>query len=137
MGLRFRCLCNRLITFALFVPDIRYSFVFLPKIVKTKELNMLFAEKIKQLREERQLPQRQLAAELQIDTATYCKIERGDRRAKREQVVKLSELLHINKDDLISLWLADRIVEVVANENKLSVKAMSIASQILNNKTFI
>jgi DNA-binding transcriptional regulator YiaG len=36
---------------------------------------MKFAEIIKQLREKRQMPQRQFAAALEIDTATYCKTE--------------------------------------------------------------
>jgi transcriptional regulator with XRE-family HTH domain len=36
---------------------------------------MLFAEKIRQLREEKQLLQRQVSATLEIDNALYCKIE--------------------------------------------------------------
>ena len=31
------------------------------------------------------MPQKQLAATLDIDTATYCKIEKGEKRAKGEQ----------------------------------------------------
>lgn len=49
---------------------------------------MLFGNKIKELREEQGLLQRQLAAFLEIDTPMFSKIERGDRRAKREQVIK-------------------------------------------------
>ena len=55
---------------------------------------MLFGNKIRELRDEQGLLQRQLAAALEIDTPMFSKIERGDRRAKREQVVKLAELLH-------------------------------------------
>ena len=43
---------------------------------------MRFTERIKQLREERQMPQRQFAAALEIDTATYSKIEKDERRVK-------------------------------------------------------
>ncbi|MEI6747682.1 MAG: helix-turn-helix transcriptional regulator [Bacteroidota bacterium] len=77
---------------------------------------MLFAKKIKLLRDERQMPQRQIAATLEIDTATYCKIEKGDRRAKREQVSILSELFKCNNDELLKMWLADQIYDVVKNE---------------------
>lgn len=77
---------------------------------------MLFADRIKQLREQKQMPQRQLAAALEIDTATYCKIERGERRAKREQVSILAELLEIDKDQLLNLWLAEQIYSVVKDE---------------------
>jgi hypothetical protein len=68
---------------------------------------------------------------LEIDTATYCKIEKGERRAKREQIVIIAKLLKTNKDELISLWLADQVIAVVANEKKLSIKALDIAKQQL------
>lgn len=58
---------------------------------------MLFGNKIKELREEKGLLQRQLAAVLEIDTPMFSKIERGDRRAKREQVIKLAE--YLNQDE--------------------------------------
>ena len=77
---------------------------------------MLFADRIKQLREQKQMPQRQLAAALEIDTATYCKIERGERRSKREQVPILADLLETDKDQLLNLWLAEQIYSVVKDE---------------------
>jgi len=45
---------------------------------------MTFTERIKQLREQRQLPQRKVVEALDIDGATYCKIEGGERKVKRE-----------------------------------------------------
>jgi transcriptional regulator with XRE-family HTH domain len=77
---------------------------------------MLFADRIRQLREQKQMPQRQLAAALEIDTATYCKIERGERRSKREQVYILADLLETDKDQLLNLWLAEQIYSVVKDE---------------------
>ena len=74
---------------------------------------MLFANKIRQLRESKQLLQRQLASALEIDTPMYSKIERGDRRAKREQVIVLANLLKIDKDELLDLWLADQVYSVI------------------------
>ena len=44
----------------------------------------MFSERIKELRIRSRIPQRQLAAVLDIDTATYCKIEKGERKARRE-----------------------------------------------------
>ena len=55
---------------------------------------MLFGNKIRSLRDEQGVLQRQLAALLEIDTPMFSKIERGDRRAKRQQVIKLAEYLH-------------------------------------------
>ncbi|MGD9928749.1 MAG: helix-turn-helix domain-containing protein [Mangrovibacterium sp.] len=73
-------------------------------------------KRIKELREEKGLLQRQLAAELEIDSPMYSKIERGERRAKREQVIKLAELLEANKDELLTLWLAGQVYELVKDE---------------------
>jgi transcriptional regulator with XRE-family HTH domain len=58
-----------------------------------------------------------LVETLDIDTATYCKIERGERKAKREQLFVIAELLKADKDELLSLWLADQVAEAVANKN--------------------
>ena len=87
-------------------------------------MSTIFGNRIKTLREEKQIPQRQLASVLEIDTATYCKIEKGDRRAKREQVIVLAELLKIDSKELIRLWSADKVYDIIAEEEE--------ATQILN-----
>ncbi len=89
---------------------------------------MLFAEKIRQLREEKQLLQRQVSATLEIDNALYCKIERGDRLAKRELVVELAELFQYDSKDLLTLWLADKII-VTIDEKEIAEKALSIVKK--------
>jgi transcriptional regulator with XRE-family HTH domain len=90
---------------------------------------MKFVERIKQLREERQLPQRKLATTLDIDTATYCKIEKGERRVKAEQVVVIADLLGTDKEELLALWLADQVAAVVDDKQKVADKAMKIAKE--------
>lgn len=88
---------------------------------------MLFEKRIRQLREEKQLLQRQVSAALEMDNALYCKIERGDRIAKREQVVKLAQLFEVDSDVLLVLWLADKISGIVEGEEELAGKALEIA----------
>lgn len=85
---------------------------------------MFLGKRIKELREEKGLLQRQLAAELEIDSPMYSKIERGERKAKREQVIKLAELLQANRDELLTLWLAGQVYELVKDEEvaKASIK---------------
>lgn len=78
---------------------------------------MFLGKRIKELREQQGLLQRQLAANLEIDSPLYSKIERGERKAKRDQVLKLAELLNTDKDELLALWLAGRVYEVVKDEN--------------------
>ncbi|HLW62293.1 MAG TPA: helix-turn-helix transcriptional regulator [Flavobacterium sp.] len=82
-------------------------------------------KRIKELREEKGLLQRQLAAELEIDSPMYSKIERGERRAKREQVIKLAKLFQVDENKLLTLWLAGQVYEIVKDE-KVAKAAMSI-----------
>ena len=89
---------------------------------------MYLGKRIKELREEKGLVQRQLAAELEIDTPMYSKIERGDRRAKREQVLKLAKMLRTDKDELLTLWLAGQVYEIVKNE-KVAKAAIKFVEQ--------
>jgi transcriptional regulator with XRE-family HTH domain len=91
---------------------------------------MMFTEQIKQLREELQMPQRKLAAALEIDTATYCKIEKGERRPKREQVVIIADLLEADRDELLSLWLAEQVYNVVKDDEHAD-KALNIVAKKL------
>lgn len=95
---------------------------------------LLFADRIKQLRDDKQMPQRQLAAALEIDTATYCKIERGDRRAKREQVVTLANLLNTDREELLTLWLADQIYSVVKDEENAQKVLDIVHDSIVESK---
>lgn len=96
---------------------------------------MLFANKIRRLREERELLQRQLAAALEIDTPMYSKIERGDRPAKREQVVLIAKLLNTDEKELLTLWLADQIFSLVEDKKELATNALSIVLKNLKNET--
>ena len=48
----------------------------------------------------------------------FSKIERGDRRAKREQVIKLAEYLHQDEKKMLTLWLADKFIDAVEDEQE-------------------
>lgn len=95
---------------------------------------MLFADRIRQLREEKQLLQRQISSALEIDTPMYSKIERGERPAKREQVIALAKILSTNETELLTLWLADKILGEVETETELADKALKIAQQTMKQK---
>lgn len=96
---------------------------------------MQFGERIKELRESHGLLQRQLAASLEIDTPMFSKIERGERRAKREQVEQLASLLHANLSDLLRIWLADQIIDLVKDEPNAS-EALKIALKELEKNEY-
>ena len=95
------------------------------------EFIMLLGNKIKSLRDEQGILQRQVAAYLEIDTPMFSKIERGDRRAKRSQVPQLAEYFHMDEKELLTLWLADRILDAIEGEKELQFRAIEVAKHEL------
>ena len=90
-----------------------------------------FGDRIKQLREQGQLLQRQVAAMLEIDTPMLSKIERGERVAKKEMVPLIAEILNGDKDELLTLWLADQLFTVIEGE-PLASEALKIVTKQIN-----
>lgn len=78
---------------------------------------MKFIDKIKQLREEQSLTQRQVAAELGIDVAMYNRFEKGERYMKRELVKHLAHIYGISEDELLTLWLAGKVYALLSKED--------------------
>ena len=93
-----------------------------------------FGDRVRQLREKQHLLLRQVAPLLEMDTPQLSKIERGERTAKKEQVGKLAEILKADKNELLTLWLADQLYEVVKDED-FAIKAMEVAQKELVSKT--
>lgn len=87
---------------------------------------MLFADKIRELRLKSQLPQRRLAAVLDIYTATYCKIEKGERKVRKEQVLIMANMFHIDFNELLTLWIADKVTDAIGDNKSVAQKAISI-----------
>lgn len=72
--------------------------------------------KLRELRESQGLLLRQVAAQIDVDTALMSKLERGERRAQREHINKIATVLNTKQDDLTVLWLADKINDVIQDE---------------------
>ena len=89
---------------------------------------MNFGEHIKQLREQNQLLQRQLANALEVDSAMLSKIERGERRAKREHIPILASLLKTNEKELFTIWLADQVYDIIKEEEN-PTEILKVAEQ--------
>jgi hypothetical protein len=52
-----------------------------------------------------QKSRKQLAAALDIDTASYCKAERGKCCTHKEHISVIAELLPSDREELLTLWL--------------------------------
>jgi len=72
--------------------------------------------KIRETRENQNLLLRQVAAYLKIDIALLSKAERGGRNLSRVNVTRLAELFKIPQEDLLSLWLCDRVLRSVGDD---------------------
>ncbi|AUI56294.1 MAG: helix-turn-helix transcriptional regulator [Prevotella nigrescens] len=87
---------------------------------------MLLGNKIRSLRDENEVLQRQLAAYLEIDTPMFSKIERGDRRAKRSQVILLAKYFNVDENEMLQLWLADKVIDAMEGESDYELKQIAI-----------
>ena len=90
---------------------------------------MIFGKKIKELREERGLVQRQLSAALEIDTPMYSKIERGERKAKRSQIPIMAQMFEVDEKELLTVWLADKVLDTVEGEEDVRHDALVYAQR--------
>lgn len=86
---------------------------------------MLFSEKIKQLRISSGKLQKDLAKAIGVDVPAYSRYEHGERRPKREQVLRLARLFKTDPDELIAAWLADEAYYRIAHD-KMANRAATL-----------
>ena len=72
-----------------------------------------------------------MAAYLEIDTPMFSKIERGDRRAKRNQVIQMATYFKVDEKELLTLWLADKVLDALEGEDELKLIAIETAKDEL------
>ena len=102
--------------------------------MKDKRIYALFGRKIKEMRLEHGLRQRQLAELLETDMPMYSKMELGARRVRRDMIPKLAELYKVEESDLMTLWLADAIYAILKEEDeKLRLNAIDLAKEYFEN----
>ena len=94
---------------------------------------MTFGETIRKHREAKGFFLRQAAAFLEVDTAFISKIEHSERKASREQVLKLAEFLQLPAQELLTVWLADKISETI-NNDKQGEDALKLALKKIKKK---
>jgi HTH-type transcriptional regulator, competence development regulator len=89
-----------------------------------------FGETVREYREIKGLLIRQVAAELEVDTAFLSKMERNEKKASRQQVDKLSKVLDVEAEELLTLWLSDKILETIGKE-VVAYKALKLTEKRL------
>lgn len=95
-----------------------------------------FGSIIKKAREGKGWLIRQAAAKLDIDQSLISKYENGDRRPSRDIVEKMSSIYDIDKNELLTEWLSDKIVYETQQED-FALNALKVAEKKImykNNK---
>lgn len=85
-------------------------------------------EKLRQLRESKHLPLRKISEMLDIDVAILSKMERGERRLTKEAILKLAKIYQYNVEELLILFLCEKIMSNIENED-LGEEALRVAKK--------
>ena len=95
---------------------------------------MKFGEYLRNLREERQLLQREMASMLEMDMALLSKIERGTRKARREQITAFAKAYNIDPEELNKRWLVDQVMELLKDEKNPTVILKDVEKEVKQSK---
>lgn len=83
---------------------------------------------LKNARKQKNLKTRELAQLIGIDQALISKFENGSRKPTKEQIKKLSEVLEIDYETLITEWIKARILYEIKDE-EFGLKALQLAEE--------
>jgi transcriptional regulator with XRE-family HTH domain len=93
-----------------------------------------FGEYIRRLREEMNLPLRKVAAQLDVDTSTLSKVERGERPMSIDYLKPLSQILKTDYKELQIRFLADSINANYGKLEYLEDGLSEVINQLKKNK---
>lgn len=85
---------------------------------------------IRSLREFIGILLRQVAAYLEIVIAFIRKIERGEGRFTREQVIKLASYYYVTHEELLAFWLRDKVLDTI-DRGPFAMQGLNTAKTIL------
>lgn len=94
---------------------------------------MTFGQILKKARESQGLLLRQVAAELEVDTATISRIENGIRHATKKQVGALANLLKIEHKELEACWMGNKIYQMIQEIDDPNQALLVAEEQVLYN----
>ena len=85
-------------------------------------------ERLRYIREEKELPLRKVAGLLDVDVAILSKMERGERKISKEIVLKLAHIYDYNSNELLISYLSDKILYEIKDED-LGMEALKVAEE--------
>ncbi|MEQ1624860.1 MAG: helix-turn-helix transcriptional regulator [Sediminibacterium sp.] len=88
----------------------------------------MLGERLRSFRESKGLLQRQVAAKLEVDTAYISKVESDEKLVSRTHLKTLAEMFDTSENELLSYWLAEKVMDVVKDETE-ALKAIGFAEK--------
>ncbi len=88
--------------------------------------NLSIGQHLRQLRKEKKWPLRKVAALLDMDVAILSKAERGLRKLTKEVVIKLAKIYDTDEEELLVLFLSDKILYEIGTES-FGIQALEVA----------
>lgn len=83
---------------------------------------------LRNLRNEKQVPLRVVAAFLEIDAAVLSKMERGIIIPSKVQVLKFAQYFSIDSNVLLKDWLSDKVYNEIKDED-LGLEALKVCEE--------
>lgn len=92
----------------------------------------MLGQKLKELREEHQFVQREVAAKLEVDTAYVSKMENGTKQVSRSWLPTLADMFEVQESELVTLWIADKIDKIIVDESCGGERGIRTLGTLLN-----
>jgi transcriptional regulator with XRE-family HTH domain len=96
---------------------------------------MTLGEKLRVLREAHNLMQRQVGALIDAYDAFISRIENNDKPINRKYLKKFSKRFKVNLQELETLWLADKIQQIIKEEQNAQMVITEIQNRLQENRT--
>jgi len=93
------------------------------------KLESTFGETVKKLREKKNLPLREVADALKIDTSMLGKIEKNNRRPTKQLIEKFADYFKVNDKDLLIAFLSDAVAYQIMDVEELSTEVFKVAEK--------
>ena len=91
-----------------------------------------FGDTVKKLREEKNLPLREVAEALNIDTSMLGKIEKNSRKPTKLLISKFSDFFNVSDKDLMIAFLSDTVVYQILDEEDYANEVLKVAEEKVN-----
>ncbi|MCZ2129679.1 MAG: helix-turn-helix domain-containing protein [Bacteroidia bacterium] len=93
------------------------------------KLEKTFGDTVKKLREDKNLPLREVAEALNIDTSMLGKIEKNSRKPTKQIIEKFAKFFKVSSKDLTIAFLSDTVAYQIMEEEDFSSEVFKVAEE--------